>query len=64
MLICSDKGHVQIARRASLRWHDDAGKVIAVPRWWMPLPEPPAKEQAKAEIKVGAKPRADKKKPR
>ena len=37
VLVCSEKGYVQIARLA-LRWYDDADSLIGRRRWWMPLP--------------------------
>jgi hypothetical protein len=46
VLVASDKGHVQIARRAPVRWYDDADGMINPPAWWMPLPDAPAEMPA------------------
>jgi hypothetical protein len=42
VLVASEHGHVRIARRAPVRWYDDADSLMDPPAWWMPLPAGPA----------------------
>ena len=58
VLVCGDKGHVQIARLASLRWYDDADTLIGRPRWWMPLPAIPSEKPPEEAKPRGRKPRS------
>jgi hypothetical protein len=44
VLVSDDKGNVFIARAATLRWRDEADRLIDRPRWWQSLPEPPREE--------------------
>jgi hypothetical protein len=41
VLVCDDKGRVQIAQLMVLRWLDDSDTIIGRALWWMPLPEAP-----------------------
>jgi hypothetical protein len=55
VLVCSRGGHVQIARKAALRWYDDDERLMAVPEWWAPLPEgPPVVMKARAATAASA----------
>jgi hypothetical protein len=68
VLVADDKGSVFIAKAATLRWRDDADRLIDRPRWWQSLPEPPSEasrprdeskdQKAKAELKAGKTRRA------
>jgi hypothetical protein len=44
VLVCHDKGKVFVARPSTLRWRDEADRLIDRPRWWQSLPEPPSEE--------------------
>jgi hypothetical protein len=44
VLFCDDKGNVFIARSATLRWRDQADRLIERPRWWQSLPSAPGAE--------------------
>ena len=57
VLVCSENGHVQIARLATLRWYDDADGLIGRPRWWMPLPTVPTEKVDVPRTQRGRKPR-------
>jgi hypothetical protein len=46
VLVANEGGRVQVARRAPVRWYDDADSMINPPVWWMPLPEAPAEPGA------------------
>jgi hypothetical protein len=43
VLVCDDKGKV-FARSSTLRWRDEADRLINRPKWWQSLPEPPSDE--------------------
>jgi hypothetical protein len=45
VLVAGRSGHVRIGRKSFLRWFDDEGRLMSVPQWWAPLPEPPVKAQ-------------------
>jgi hypothetical protein len=44
VLVCDDKGKVFVARASTLRWRDEADRLINRPKWWQSLPEPPSEE--------------------
>ena len=44
VLVCDDKGKVFVAGAVTLRWRDEADRLIDRPKWWQSLPEPPGKE--------------------
>jgi hypothetical protein len=68
VLVCDDKGKVFVARASTLRWRDEADRLIDRPRWCRSLPEPPGEasrpgteskaQEVKAELKVGKTRRA------
>jgi hypothetical protein len=44
VLVCDDKGNVFIARASTLRWRDEADRLVDRPLWWQPLPQAPVNE--------------------
>lgn len=44
MLVCDDKGKVFVTRASTLRWRDEADRLIKRPKWWQSLPSPPSED--------------------
>jgi hypothetical protein len=44
VLVADDNGKVFVARASTLRWRDEADRLINRPKWWQSLPEPPSEE--------------------
>ena len=58
VLVADDKGKVFVARASSLRWRDEADRLIDRPRWWQSLPQPPGEEAPPSPKQRGRKARA------
>jgi hypothetical protein len=57
VLVADDKGNVFIARAATLRWRDEADRLINRPKWWQSLPQPPSEKSPAKPTKQIRKPR-------
>jgi hypothetical protein len=53
VLVADERGNVFIARVATLRWYDDADRLIDPPVRWMALPPAGDRDRPQAELKGG-----------
>ncbi len=57
LLVWDDKGKVFVARSSTLRWRNEANRLIDRPRWWQSLPSPASEEAPAKRTKQSRKSR-------
>jgi hypothetical protein len=50
VLVCDDNGKMFVARSSTLRWRDEADRLVNRPKWWQSLPQPPRKTGSSDEL--------------